>query len=300
MMVPGAGRRSFLLGLGGLAAVPSLPGMAFAQVERAAEDVLRTEINQMRMSARARPLRMEPRLTLVAQRMADAVGRGADAQGILNDVAQRLDGADYIRRAHVALLRGGQPTPEGVLARWRADGGSAGALMTANLEEIGIAFLANEDAAPNLPRDIWVVVLADPLRAATSGWRDEVINRVNAFRGQNFLPPLRPNPILDRAAQGHAEDMVRRDFVSHVNPDGQAPAARALGAGYRYSRIAENLTVGPETPEQAVQAWIDSPPHRAAMLLTDVNEIGAGYVFAPRDGGAQVFHHYWTILLGRQ
>lgn len=293
-------RRGFLKGLGGLVATPLLAGSAFAQTQHAAEDALRQEINQQRMAGRVRPLRMEPRLTLVAQRMAESVGRGMDAQGVLNGVAQRLDGADYNRRAHVALLRGGQVTAQGVMAAWRADGASMTALLTANLEEIGIAFLSNAAAAPNLPRDIWVVVLADPLRAAVAGWHDEVINRVNAFRGQNFLPPLQRNADLDRAAQVHAEDMLRRDFVSHSNPDGLVPAARALAAGYRYSRIAENLTVGPETPEEAVQAWIDSPPHREAMMLTDVNEIGAGYVFAPRDGGRQVFHHYWTILLGRQ
>ncbi len=299
-MIVAMGRRDFLVGLGGLAATPLLAGSAFAQAQHAAEDALRTEINQMRTSGRVRPLRMEPRLTLVAQRMSEAVGRGMDAQGVLDGVAQRLDGADYNRRAHVALLRGGQATAQAVLAAWRADGGSTAALLTANLEEIGIAYLSNEGAAPNLPRDIWVVVLADPLRAAAAGWHDEVINRVNTFRGQNFLPPLNANMDLDRAAQAHAQDMLQRDFVSHTNPDGLVPAARALAAGYRYSRIAENLTVGPETPEEAVQAWIDSPPHRDAMMLTDVNEIGAGYVFAPRDGGRQVFHHYWTILLGRQ
>lgn len=299
-MAMGAGRRGFLKRLGGLVATPLLAGSAFAHAQQADEDALRQEINQLRMAGRVRPLRMEPRLTLVAQRMAESVGRGMDAQGVLNDVAQRLDGADYNRRAHVALLRGGQATAEGVMAAWRADGASTTALLTANLEEVGIAFLPNSQAAPNLPRDVWVVVLADPLRAAVAGWHDEVINRVNAFRGRNFLPPLRANAELGRAAQIHAEDMLRRDFVSHSNPDGLAPAARALEAGYRYSRIAENLTVGPETPEEAVQAWIDSPPHREAMLLTDVNEIGAGYVFAPRDGGRHVFHHYWTILLGRQ
>lgn len=294
------GRRAFLCGLAGMTALSVLPCPAGLMAQDSQEEALRILINRMRIAARAKPVRAEPRLTLVARRMADAVARGLDAQGVLNDVAQRLDGAGYYRRAHVALLRGGEPDADAVLSAWRANRDTAGVLLTANMEEIGIALVRNGSAAPNLPRDIWVVVLADPLRAAALGWHDDVINRVNAFRAQNVLPPLSANPLLDRAAQAHAEDMLRRDFVAHVNPDGEAPAARALAAGYRYSRIAENLTVGPETPEQAVQAWIDSPPHRAAMLLTDIKEIGAGYVFAQRDGGDKVFHHYWTILMGRQ
>lgn len=294
------GRRIFLRGLLGVTALSVLPGPADLLAQDGQEETLRILINKMRINARAKPVRSEPRLTLVARRMADAVARGLDAQGVLNDVAQRLDGAGYYRRAHVALLRGGEPDAQAILSAWQSNRDTAGVLLTANMEEIGVALVRNENGAPNLPRDVWVVVLADPLRAAALGWHEDVINRVNAFRSQNVLPPLTANPLLDRAAQAHAEDMWRRDFVAHVNPDGEAPAVRALAAGYRYSRIAENLTVGPETPEQAVQAWIDSPPHRAAMLLTDIREIGAGYIFAQRDGGGKVFHHYWVIVMGRQ
>lgn len=272
----------------------------FALAQSAPSETMRAEINAIRRVWQRSAVTAEPRLTLVAQRMAEAVARGMDAQTVLNDIKIRLDGADYPRRAHFALLRGGSPSAAEIVALWRADQGAREGLLSEGMEEIGVGYVGNGQATVGLPRDIWVVVMADPLRPAMAGWKEDVVARVNTFRGRNTLPPLRPDPLLDRAAQAHAEDMLRRDYVAHESPEGGQPGDRALRVGYRYSRIAENLTVGPETPAEAVQAWIDSPPHRHAMLLTDIDEIGAGYVFSPRDGGRQVFHHYWTLLLGRR
>jgi uncharacterized protein YkwD len=293
-------RGALLKGLaaGGLLALGGRAPLALAQ--STPTETMRAEINAVRRVWQRPDLTTEPRLTLVAQRMAEAVARGLDAQTVLNDIKARLDGASYPRRAHFALLRGGSPTAGEIVALWRADRGARDGLLAEGMEEIGVGYAGNAQASAGLPRDIWVVVLADPLRPASAGWKEDVIARVNAFRGRNTLPPLRPDPLLDRAAQAHAEDMLRRDYVAHESPEGSQPGDRVLRVGYRYSRIAENLTVGPETPAEAVQAWIDSPPHRRAMLLTDVDEIGAGYVFTPRDGGRQVFHHYWTLLLGRR
>lgn len=39
---------------------------------------------------------------------------------------------------------------------------------------------------------------------------------------------------LNSIAQGHAEDMAKRNFFSHTNPDGLSPQQRADKAGFGY------------------------------------------------------------------
>jgi uncharacterized protein YkwD len=49
---------------------------------------------------------------------------------------------------------------------------------------------------------------------------------LNRERARHGLSQLRTNGDLDQAAQGHARDMVKRAYFSHVSPDGSGPAQR--------------------------------------------------------------------------
>lgn len=40
---------------------------------------------------------------------------------------------------------------------------------------------------------------------------------------------------LNGLAQGHSNDMVKRNFFDHINPDGLGPQQRATAAGFNYS-----------------------------------------------------------------
>jgi uncharacterized protein YkwD len=68
--------------------------------------------------------------------------------------------------------------------------------------------------------------------------------------------------------------MARRGYMAHITPDGVDPWTRMGQQGAQ--GIGENIAGGQQTPEQAVQAWMDDPPHRAAILNPMARTMGLG------------------------
>lgn len=131
------------------------------------------------------------------------------------------------------------------------------------------------------------VVAPGPLRVAgvaTSGavttsrelTRDGVFAYTNTARAQNgTLPPLTLNEILDRDAQIKLDDMFGRQYFEHISPTGVGPADIAKTVGYAYVIVGENLALGDfGSDEKLVDAWMNSPGHRANILNTHYQEIG--------------------------
>lgn len=127
----------------------------------------------------------------------------------------------------------------------------------------------------------------------------EMLARVNAFRGRFRLPPLAPSPLLDRISQDHAEDMLARSYSGHRTPEGLGPSERAQAGGYP-AGIGENIVEQRFSVEEALAAWLDSPPHRRILLDPGCREmglglaVGEGYDAAP--GGYRVI---WVQSFGR-
>ena len=129
-----------------------------------------------------------------------------------------------------------------------------------------------------------------------------VIEMTNAFRAENHLAAVKPNPTLQIAAKAFADYLARSGSFAHT-ADGRQPAERALSAGYHYCIVAENLALhqsnrGFETTDlaqRAVEGWKNSPPHRANLLQPFVTETGIGIAKAS-DGDPK----YLTVqLFGR-
>ncbi len=102
-----------------------------------------------------------------------------------------------------------------------------------------------------------------------------VIALTNSQRAQNGLPPLKENTKLDRSAQMKAEDMFLNQYFAHDSPSGVSVGDLADQVGYDFIAIGENLALGNfENDEVLVQAWMDSPGHRANILNSRYQEIG--------------------------
>lgn len=130
-------------------------------------------------------------------------------------------------------------------------------------------------------RWVWVEAAAPAAQEDLSALEDEVIRLTNAERIKHGLWPLKKSSILTQAARGHNLDMIRNDFASHTGSDGFSSAQRALAAGYRpygwgSAYVGENIAAGMHTAAEAVQAWLNSPPHRANLLRPEYREIGVG------------------------
>lgn len=115
----------------------------------------------------------------------------------------------------------------------------------------------------------------------------QVVARINRFRAQKGLAPLTRHGGLDRIAEGHARDMMRKRKMSH---DGFRGRAHVAEVSHGLSRLNENVMwgLGYEQADLAgiiVQGWIDSPGHRK-NLLSDNEFIGVGI---SRDRGGTVW-----------
>ncbi|MDE0796117.1 MAG: CAP domain-containing protein [Alphaproteobacteria bacterium] len=127
---------------------------------------------------------------------------------------------------------------------------------------------------------------------------ERVFKHVNQQRAMNGAGALTLNARLTDAAQKHAADMSRRDFVGHRSPDGRALQDRIASAGYPWRAIAENLAAGQSSPETTVQSWMTSSGHRDNMLSRDYLEAGIGYAVPSGEGKRPRYSHYWVVVFG--
>ncbi|PKN53483.1 MAG: hypothetical protein CVU55_02350 [Deltaproteobacteria bacterium HGW-Deltaproteobacteria-13] len=106
--------------------------------------------------------------------------------------------------------------------------------------------------------------------------REAVITLTNNARALNGLPPLKENQFLNAIAETRAQDMLDKQYFAHVSPTGQQASDIAQEVGYHYKVIAENIGSGNfYTNQKIVDGWMQSPGHRANILSTEVEDIGA-------------------------
>ena len=108
---------------------------------------------------------------------------------------------------------------------------------------------------------------------------------VNEERARAGLGPVAAQADLAQAAAAHGADMVAGGYFAHVSPDGRTLLDRLTAAGWIPSSgdwtAGENLawgTGGLASPQKIVQAWMDSPGHRANILRAEFDEIGMAVV----------------------
>jgi len=139
-------------------------------------------------------------------------------------------------------------------------------------------------------------------RASDSTVRSRVVDLVNDARGRGrkcgserfaAAPPLAISRQLTDAAEDHARDMVRKKFFDHRGSNGSQPKDRVLRAGYEPRLSGENIALGPESAEEVVAGWLDSPGHCANIMDPRFREIGVGLAVGKKRG--QV---YWVQTFG--
>ena len=111
-----------------------------------------------------------------------------------------------------------------------------------------------------------------------------VVRTVNDEREARRLRELRVHFRLRRAARAHASAMVDQRRFAHVDELGRDLVDRLRAAGWlprrRAWRAGEALGWGTgrlSCPRAIVEAWLESPSHRA-IVLGDYAEIGVGAV----------------------
>jgi hypothetical protein len=118
-----------------------------------------------------------------------------------------------------------------------------------------------------------------------------ILKWTNIQRNENgSLPALKDNPELDNIAELRLKDMFAKQYFAHYSPAGIGASQLADRIGYEYLAIGENIALGNfENDKTLVQAWMDSPGHRANILNTHYTEIGIAVgkgVFSAEDEAA--------------
>lgn len=105
-----------------------------------------------------------------------------------------------------------------------------------------------------------------------------ILNETNKHRKENgHLSPLSQNSKLDRIAGLRIKDMFKNGYFEHKSPTGIGASDVAYDVGYEFIIIGENIALGNFQDDKAiVQAWMDSPGHRANILNDRYTEIGIG------------------------
>ncbi|EPH44923.1 CAP domain-containing protein [Streptomyces aurantiacus] len=118
----------------------------------------------------------------------------------------------------------------------------------------------------------------------------EVLTLVNQERAKAGCRPVRADAGLDALAGDFSADMAERGFFSHTDPDGATPWDRAEKVGIT-DLGGENIARGQANAQSVMDAWMNSPGHRANILNCDYQTLGVGAHFAP--GGP-----WWTQDFG--
>ncbi len=191
---------------------------------------------------------------------------------------------------------------------------SSGSSSRARSLLVGLLFVAAcaTPAAP--PRSDAAPEARPALDAASLARRTHA--EVNRARAQENRSLLEWDDALVPLAKTHSEDMARRAFFAHQNPDGDDANARAKALGLRcryevgdvtYTGFAENLfqsyrysgykrettATGTRTTydyldedalaRQAVTEWMNSPGHRRNLLNAESRRHAIGVAFGQDD-----------------
>jgi uncharacterized protein YkwD len=137
-------------------------------------------------------------------------------------------------------------------------------------------------------------------------FQKEFLKRINKARtegckcGKVYMPPVEPliwNTQLELSALGHAQDMARNKYFSHVSKTGARIKDRITGAGYTYAgfqsfTIGENIALNQRSIREVMNGWLKSPEHCKNIMSPAFKEVGVAmqdYYWVQNFGGRVTF-----------
>lgn len=280
------------------------PSTTTSQNQETVRIEMRSHMNAERSSKNVLQLTENTAMHTAAQRLTDDMfARNYFAVKTPEGLGARelLKEAGYDSRAVGILIAGGPADAATAFSLWKNSASSADLIVRADYEEIGVGFTkGNGD-------NLWVLLLASSQTkyeqeiavalADLTAIRQAMLTRVNAERAKEGLPALIENELLHQSAQKKSEEMLTRDYFAHENPDGVTPHQLITSTGYPARISAENLAKGPKGVDEVMTGWMNSPGHRANILLNGIEEAGFGLKFGRNASG---FNLYWTQHFGKR
>ena len=104
----------------------------------------------------------------------------------------------------------------------------------------------------------------------------EVVRLTNSARSQNGYAALVEDGALSEAAAVRAREIARS--FSHTRPSGASFSSALSESGVSYLRAGESIASGQKSAFEVVNAWMNSPGHRANILNSSYSRIGSASV----------------------
>ena len=115
---------------------------------------------------------------------------------------------------------------------------------------------------------------------------ENVLRLLNERRAQSSLRPLTADDRLMRAANDRMRHMEEESYWAHQSPDGLSPFSWVTLRSYEFRSVGENLACGFDTARMLVEAWMESPGHRANILSNDYEDCGIAIIDGSTKGPA--------------
>lgn len=252
-------------------------------------DALRTEmlglLNDLRGRYHIPPVELQRQLNYIAQmhcldfskrRFFDHVNPDD------KDVGQRAKDVDYHSRVYELIGEG--ETPAEVFEKWAENGAFRSQLTNDNNKLLGVGMFEAK----------WVMVLGLPVAEKSSGpppkapaeLKADLSKQIAEQRTLAKLPPFREHPLLQAIVEGHAADMVAKNFLAYEHPGVPGIPGRVKESGYK-GRIFPAITKGQGSAEAVMKLFLGSDGHKKNLLDPEFRDIG----LAVRD-------EYWVLLVG--
>lgn len=137
----------------------------------------------------------------------------------------------------------------------------------------------------------WVLIFSYPEKSHMDDFRQEILDLVNVKRAQHGLQPLEMGGAeLTAAAQKRAEEIAVVN--SHTRPDGTKCFTVLKEYGVKEAPTGENAAWGNVSPEEVVEAWMNSEGHRANILDPEARRMSVGYYY----NSSSTWGHQWIQL----
>lgn len=116
-----------------------------------------------------------------------------------------------------------------------------------------------------------------PVSSSNLTYEQKVVELVNVERQKAGLPTLQMDSAISNVARAKSKDMAVNNYFAHQSPTYGSAGDMLRQFGIKWSAWGENIAAGQRTPETVVNAWMNSPGHRANILSNNFSKIGVGY-----------------------
>ncbi|MBP2241208.1 putative YkwD family protein [Cytobacillus eiseniae] len=126
-----------------------------------------------------------------------------------------------------------------------------------------------------------------PVSSSVSAYEQKVLELTNQERAKNGVSALSLDVELSKVARTKSADMKAKGYFDHNSPTYGSPFDMMKQFGISYKSAGENIAMGQRSPEEVVNAWMNSEGHRKNILNANYTHLGIGHV---ADG------NYWTQM----